>query len=284
MAVIIDGKAVSAEVKQRVANEVAELKENGIECGLAVILVGDDPASQVYVRNKKRACEACGIYSAEYRLPADTKMEELIALIDELNADEKISGILCQLPLPKGLDEEAVIARIRPDKDVDAFNEANVGKIMIGNYSFLPCTPAGVIELIKSTGVDMTGKNAVVIGRSNIVGKPMAMLLLHNNATVTICHSKTQNLKEICANADILVAAIGRPNFVTGDMIKPGAVVIDVGINRMDDGKLCGDVNFEEAEKIAGYITPVPGGVGPMTIATLMQNTVNAAKLQAGIK
>ena len=283
MAQIIDGKAVSAAVKKRVADEVAVLKEQGINPGLAVILVGEDPASQVYVRNKKRACEACGIYSAEYKLPADTSMDELLKLIDYLNKDEHISGILCQLPLPNGLDEEAVIARIAPEKDVDAFSVGNVGRIMIGNYAFLPCTPAGVIELIKSTGYDMCGKNAVVLGRSNIVGKPMAMLLLHNNATVTICHSKTQNLKEICKNADIIVAAIGKAKFLTADMVKEGAMVIDVGINRGEDGKLCGDVDFDEVEKVAGYITPVPGGVGPMTIATLMQNTLNAAKLQAGI-
>lgn len=283
MAYIIDGKAVSAAVKQRVADEVAELKETGIETGLAVVLVGDDPASQVYVRNKKLACEKCGIYSAEYRLPAETTMEELLSLIDKLNKDDRINGILVQLPLPKGLDEEKVIAAISPEKDVDAFSAANVGRIMIGNYSFLPCTPAGVIELIKSTDYDMTGKNAVVLGRSNIVGKPMAMLLLHNNCTVTICHSKTQNLAEICRNADILVAAIGKAKFVTSDMVKPGAMVIDVGINRNEEGKLCGDVDYESVSEIAGYITPVPGGVGPMTIATLMQNTVNAAKLQNNI-
>lgn len=283
MATIIDGKAVSAAVKKRVADEVAVLKEQGVCPGLAVILVGDDPASQVYVRNKKRACEACGIYSAEYKLPKETTMPELLSLIDELNNDDKISGILCQLPLPKGLDEEAVIAAIDPRKDVDAFSVGNVGRIMIGNYAFLPCTPAGVIELIKSVGYDMSGKNAVVLGRSNIVGKPMAMLLLHNNATVTICHSKTENLAEICRNADIIVAAIGKPKFLTADMVKPGAMIIDVGINRTEDGKLCGDVDFEPVEKLAGYITPVPGGVGPMTIATLMQNTLSAARLQNGL-
>lgn len=281
MAYIIDGKAVSAAVKKRVADEVALLKEQGIRPGLAVILVGDDPASQVYVRNKKKACEACGIYSAEYSLPKDTTMEELLGLIDTLNEDKEISGILCQLPLPKGLDEEAVIARINPKKDVDAFSVGNVGRIMIGNYAFLPCTPSGVIELIKSTGYDMSGKNAVVLGRSNIVGKPMAMLLLHNNATVTVCHSKTKNIEETCRNADIIVAAIGKPKFVTADMVKPGAMVIDVGINRTEDGKLCGDVDYEAVEKVAGYITPVPGGVGPMTIAMLMQNTLNAARLQS---
>ena len=284
MAYIIDGKAVSAAVKQRVADEISELKARGIEAGLAVVLVGDDPASQVYVRNKKIACEKCGIYSAEYRLPADTSMDELLGLIDKLNHDEKINGILVQLPLPQGLDEEKVIAAISPEKDVDAFSVGNVGRIMIGNYSFLPCTPAGVIELIKSTGYDMTGKNAVVLGRSNIVGKPMAMLLLHNNCTVTICHSKTRNIKEICRNADILVAAIGRAKFVTADMVKPGAMVIDVGINRNEQGKLCGDVDFDAVKDTAGYITPVPGGVGPMTIAMLMQNTLNAARLQNGIK
>lgn len=280
MAQIISGTEVSKNVKERVALEVKALNEKGVSVGLAVILVGEDPASQVYVRNKARACAVCGIESFEYKLPAETSMEELLGLIDELNHNDKVNGILCQLPLPKGLDEKKVIAAIDPQKDVDAFAEVNVGKIMIGNYSFLPCTPAGCMELIKSVGYDLTGKNAVVLGRSNIVGKPMAMLLLQANATVTVCHSKTQNLAEICRNADVIVAAIGKAKFLKADMVKPGAMIIDVGINRMEDGKLCGDVDFEEVEKIASYITPVPGGVGPMTIATLMQNTLNAAKVQ----
>lgn len=283
MAQIISGTEVSKNVKERVALEVKALNEKGVSVGLAVILVGEDPASQVYVRNKARACAVCGIESFEYKLPAETSMEELLGLIDELNHNDKVNGILCQLPLPKGLDEKKVIAAIDPQKDVDAFAEVNVGKIMIGNYSFLPCTPAGCMELIKSVGYDLTGKNAVVLGRSNIVGKPMAMLLLQANATVTVCHSKTQNLTEICRNADVIVAAIGKAKFLKADMVKPGAMIIDVGINRMEGGKLCGDVDFEEVEKVASYITPVPGGVGPMTIATLMQNTLNAAKVQNNI-
>ena len=285
MAQIIDGKAVSAAVKQEVAEETAKLRdERGLKVGLAVIIVGTDPASRVYVNNKKKACEAVGFQSYEYALDENTTEEQLVDLISVLNRDDRVSGILVQLPLPKHIDEKAVINAISPEKDVDAFHPVNVGKIMIGDYSFLPCTPAGVMRLIESTGVDITGKHCVVIGRSNIVGKPQAMLLLQKNGTVTICHSKTQNLKEICQSADILVAAVGRPNFVTGDMVKEGAVVIDVGINRLDTGKLCGDVEFESAEKKAAYITPVPGGVGPMTIAMLMKNTLTAAKQQAGIK
>lgn len=241
--------------------------------------MGDDPASRVYVNNKKKACEEVGIYSEEYALSADTPQSELMALIDKLNNDDKISGILVQLPLPKGFDEEAVINAINPKKDVDAFHPVNVGKIMVGNYDFVPCTPAGVMELIKESGIDPSGKECVIVGRSNIVGKPQAMLLLHSNATVTICHSKTKDLKEKTKSADILVVAVGRPNFVTGDMIKPGAVVIDVGINRLENKKLVGDVDFESAEKVAGAITPVPGGVGPMTIAMLMRNTIKAAQL-----
>ncbi len=242
--------------------------------------MGDDPASRVYVNNKKKACEEIGIYSEEYALPQDTKQEELISLIEILNNDTKISGILVQLPLPKGIDEEAVINAINPKKDVDAFHPVNVGKIMVGNYDFVPCTPAGVMELIKESGIDPTGKECVIVGRSNIVGKPQAMLLLHNNATVTICHSKTKDLAEKTKKADILVVAVGRPNFVTGDMIKEGAVVIDVGINRLENKKLVGDVDFESAEAVAGAITPVPGGVGPMTIAMLMKNTVKASLIQ----
>lgn len=239
--------------------------------------MGEDPASQVYVRNKERACEECGIYSEKYALPESTSQEELLALIDKLNKQTNISGILVQLPVPKHIDEETIINAIDPKKDVDAFHPVNVGKIMVGNYDFVPCTPAGVMALIKESGIDVSGKECVVVGRSNIVGKPQAMLLLHQNGTVTICHSKTKDLKEKTKQADILVAAVGIPNFITGDMIKEGAVVIDVGINRMPDGKLCGDVEFESAEKTAGAITPVPGGVGPMTIAMLMKNTLKAA-------
>lgn len=277
---IIDGKAISAKTKEELKTEVAALKEQGVSVGLAVIIVGDDPASRVYVNNKKKACELLGIYSEEYALPADTDMASLLGLIDELNNRSDINGILCQLPLPKHLDEKAVINAISPDKDVDAFHPVNVGKIMIGDFDFLPCTPAGVMRLIDETGVSVEGKNCVVIGRSNIVGKPMAMLLLHRNATVTICHSKTVNLSEITSKADILVAAVGRANFVTPDMVKDGAVVIDVGMNRPADGKLCGDVDFEAVKDKCSYITPVPGGVGPMTIAMLMANTVTAAKKQ----
>ncbi len=281
MAIRIDGKAIAAKVKEQVAEEVRGLKAQGIAPGLAVVIVGEDPASRIYVNNKKKACEAVGIYSEEYALPAGTTQEELLSLIDRLNKKPEISGILVQSPLPKGLDEAAVVEKIDPQKDVDAFHAYNVGKIMQGSYTFLPCTPAGVIELIKSTGVDICGKQCVVIGRSDIVGKPMAMLLLHENGTVTICHSRTQNLSDICRGADILVSAVGKAHFVTGDMVKPGAVVIDVGMNRDENGKLCGDVEFSEAEPKAGYITPVPGGVGPMTIAMLMKNTVAAARLQA---
>lgn len=277
MANIIDGKAISAAVKEQVR---AEVERDKLSVGLAVVIVGDDPASRVYVNNKKKACEFCGIKSYEYALPAETTEKELLDLVDTLNADKNVNGILVQLPLPKHLNEKKVIERISPLKDVDAFHESNVGKIMIGNYAFLPCTPAGCMELIHSTGVEVAGKDCVVIGRSNIVGKPMAMLLLHENGTVTICHSKTKNLAEVCSRADILIAAVGRPNFVTADMIKPGAVVIDVGINRLENGKLCGDVKFDEVSEKASWITPVPGGVGPMTIAMLMRNTVTAWRIQ----
>lgn len=280
---LIDGKAVSLQVKQQVKQECDKLKTKGVTPGLAVIIVGDDPASQVYVRNKEKACEECGFYSVKYALDADTTQSELNALIDKLNNDEKINGILCQLPLPKHLDDKEVINRIDPIKDVDAFHPVNVGAIMIGDYNFLPCTPAGVMELIHSTGVDVTGKKAVVIGRSNIVGKPMAMLLLHENATVDITHSKTLDLKSITKEADILVAAIGRAKFVTADMVKNGAIVIDVGMNRDENGKLCGDVDFENVKDKCSFITPVPGGVGPMTISMLMRNTLTAAKLQNGL-
>lgn len=281
---IIDGKAVSKKVKEDVKAECEQLKAKGITPGLAVIIVGEDPASQVYVHNKEVACEACGFHSVKYALPAETTQEELNALIDELNEDNSINGILCQLPLPKHLDDKEVINRINPIKDVDAFHPVNVGAIMIGDYNYLPCTPAGVMELIHSTGVDVSGKKAVVIGRSNIVGKPMAMLLLHENATVEITHSKTQSLADVTKEADILVAAIGKAKFVTADMVKQGAVVIDVGMNRDENGKLCGDVDFESVKDKCSFITPVPGGVGPMTIAMLMKNTLTAAKLQNGVE
>lgn len=283
MAVILDGKAVSAKVKEEVKAEVEALKKQGVSVGLAVIIVGNNPASRTYVNNKKKACEAAGIVSEEYALPEETTQEELLALVRELNQKDSINGILCQLPLPKELDEEAVIAAISEKKDVDAFSAVNVGHIMIGDYSFLPCTPAGIMEILRHYNIDVTGKECVVIGRSNIVGKPMAMLLLHQNGTVTICHSKTKNLKDVTSRADILVAAVGIPHFVTADMVKEGAVVIDVGMDRDENGKLCGDVDFAAVEPKASYITPVPGGVGPMTIATLLKNTVTAAKQQNGI-
>ena len=281
---IIDGKAVSKKVKEDVKAECEQLKTKGITPGLAVIIVGDDPASQVYVHNKEVACEACGFYSVKYALPAETTQDELNALVDKLNKDDKINGILCQLPLPSHLDDKEVINRIDPLKDVDAFHPVNVGAIMIGDYNYLPCTPAGVMELIHSTGIDVSGKKAVVIGRSNIVGKPMAMLLLHENATVEITHSRTQNLADITKEADLLVAAIGKAKFVKADMVKDGAVVIDVGMNRDENGKLCGDVDFEDVKDKCSFITPVPGGVGPMTIAMLMKNTLTAAKIQNGVE
>lgn len=280
MALIIDGKKVSAEVKEQVRLETLELAKKGIKPGLAVIIVGDDPASRVYVNNKKKACEAVGFLSREYALPATTTQEELLSLVEELNNDKEINGILCQLPLPKGLDEKAVIEAISPLKDVDAFHAINVGKIMIGDYDFLPCTPAGVMEMLHSYKIPVEGKKCVVIGRSNIVGKPMAMLLLHENGTVTVTHSKTKNLADVTREADILVAAIGKPKFVTADMVKEGAVVIDVGMDRDENGKLCGDVDFENVKDKCSAITPVPGGVGPMTIAVLMKNTLKACKIQ----
>ena len=278
MAKIINGKEISAAVKARIAAEVAKLKEKGMTPGLAVIIVGNDPASKVYVGSKERTCIELGMYSEKYELPENTTNEQLLELVEKLNRDDKIHGILCQLPLPKHLDEKAVIDAIVPEKDVDAFHVQNVGKIMLGDYDFLPCTPAGIMEMLKFSGIDPAGKHCVVIGRSNIVGKPMAMLMLHANATVTICHSKTQNLKGICREADILVAAVGRAKFVTADMVKPGAVVIDVGMNRDENCKLCGDVDYAEVEKVCSAITPVPGGVGPMTIAMLMSNTLTSAK------
>ena len=277
MANIIDGKAVSQQVKDEIR---AEIERDKLSIGLAVVIVGNNQASRVYVNNKKKACEVCGIKSYEYALPEETTEEQLLELVDTLNDDKNINGILVQLPLPKQIDEEKIIERISPLKDVDAFHATNVGKIMIGNYAFLPCTPAGVMELIHSTGTEISGKECVVIGRSNIVGKPMAMLLLHENATVTICHSRTKDLAEVCRRADILVSAVGKADFVTADMVKEGAVVIDVGMNRNAEGKLCGDVKYDEVEPKASYITPVPGGVGPMTIAMLMKNTLMAKKLQ----
>lgn len=277
---LLSGKEVSARIKGELKEEVAELKKQGIFPGLAVIIVGDDPASRVYVNSKKKNCEELGIYSEEHALPENTSEEELLSLIDKLNKKKEINGILVQLPLPKQINEENIINAIDPKKDVDAFHPVNVGKIMVGNYDFVPCTPAGVMELIKESGIDVCGKECVVVGRSNIVGKPQAMLLLHQNGTVTICHSRTKDLKETVKRADILVVAVGKPNFITGDMIKPGAVVIDVGINRLEGKKLVGDVDFESCEKVAGAITPVPGGVGPMTIAMLMKNTVKAAVIQ----
>ena len=278
MAKLLMGKEVSARIKGELKTEVEGLKAKGINPGLAVIIVGDDPASRVYVNNKKKACEACEIYSEEYALPAQTEEAELLELIDTLNKRNDISGILVQLPLPKHIDEKKVINSIIPEKDVDAFHPVNVGKIMIGDFDFLPCTPAGVMELIKETGIEISGKECVVIGRSNIVGKPQPMLLLHQNGTVTICHSRTKDLKEVTKRADILVAAVGIPKFVKADMVKEGAVVIDVGMDRDENGKLCGDVDFDEVVNVASAITPVPGGVGPMTIAMLMRNTLTAAK------
>lgn len=277
---IINGKEVSQKVKDIVKKETEILKQKGFTPGLAVVIVGSDPASRVYVNSKKKACEYVGFHSEEYALAEDTSQEKLLSLVQELNKRNDISGILVQLPLPKHINEEAIINAINPEKDVDAFHPINVGKIMIGNADFLPCTPAGVMELIKETGTDITGKECVVVGRSNIVGKPQAMLLLSKNGTVTVCHSKTKDLGEVCRRADILVAAVGRAEMITGDMIKPGAVVLDVGINRLDNGKLCGDVEFESASLKASYITPVPGGVGPMTIAILMQNTLKACMIQ----
>ena len=279
MANIIDGKAISAIVREEIAQKVVEYNERtGLRPGLAVVIVGTDPASQVYVRNKKKACEQVGFNSWVYELPESTTQEELNALVDKLNADSLVHGILVQLPLPKHLDEEQVVLRIKPEKDVDAFHPYNVGRITIGNPRFLPCTPAGVMELLHRYNINISGKECVVIGRSNIVGKPMALLLLAENGTVTVCHSKTRDLKEACKRADILVVAIGKADFVTADMVKEGAVVIDVGMNRNSEGKLTGDVDFDSVSKVASYITPVPGGVGPMTITMLLQNTLAAAE------
>lgn len=281
MAQIIDGKAIAAQIRSEVKEEVARLN---IRPGLAVVLVGEDPASQVYVRNKSRACEEVGFFSQVYRLPAETSQSMLDDLIDTLNESPAIHGILVQLPLPAHLSAERVIARIRPEKDVDAFHPISAGNILLGRDGFAPCTPAGVMELLSRSGVTLEGKQALVLGRSNIVGKPMAMLLLGANATVTVAHSKTQTLAKLTREADILIAAVGKAGFVTGDMVKPGAVVIDVGINRGEDGKLCGDCDFASVESVASMITPVPGGVGPMTIAMLMKNTLKAAKILGGVE
>lgn len=277
-ATIIDGKALAAKKKAQVAEQTAKLRSRP---GLAVILVGDDPASRVYVTSKRRDCEECGFYSEEFALPAATGQKALLELVDTLNERPEIDGILCQLPLPKGYDydEQEVLLHIDPSKDVDAFHPANVGKIMIGDYDFLPCTPAGVMEMLEEYHIDPAGKHCVVVGRSNIVGKPQAMLLLHKHGTVTICHSRTPDLAAVTRQADILVAAVGRVNLITADMVKPGAVVIDVAMNRNAAGKLCGDVDFAPVAEIASYITPVPGGVGPMTRAMLMENTLTAARL-----
>ncbi len=283
MAEIIDGKAVSAEIRAEAARETERLKGLGVTPGLAVVLVGDDPASRTYVRLKERACAAAGVHSEKYLLPATAGQKEVLDLVRRLNGEKKVSGILVQLPLPAGIDSRAVLETIDPLKDVDAFHPANVGRIVIGNPRFLPCTPAGIMELLRRKRIAVTGRNCVVIGRSDIVGKPTAMLLLHADGTVTICHSRTRGLREICRRADILVAAVGKPKFVTADMVKPGAAVIDVGMDRDENGRLCGDVDFAAVEPLASYITPVPGGVGPMTIAMLLKNTVLAAKLQNGI-
>ena len=282
MAKILDGKALSQKIRLELKDEVTQLKENGIGVGLAVVIAGDDAASHVYVNSKKKACDEIGIYSEIHKLPAETTQDELLQLVRQLNINSKINGILVQLPLPAHIDEKVIIDAISPTKDVDAFHPVNVGKIMIGDYDFLPCTPAGVMELIAESGIDISGKECVVVGRSNIVGKPQAMLLLHKHGTVTICHSRTKNLAKVVKRADVVVAAVGIPNMITGDMIKKGAVVIDVGMNRIDGGKLTGDVDFASCEPKASAITPVPGGVGPMTIAMLMKNTVKAAVSKSG--
>lgn len=278
-AVILNGRDISSEIRGMLKKKVDELKLNGINPGLAVILVGNDPASRIYVNNKKKACEEIGIRSFEYILPEETSECELIQLVETLNKDRSVHGILVQLPLPKHMDTDNVLLRISPDKDVDCFHPFNVGRVMIGDYYFLPCTPAGIMELLSRTGISLEGKECVVVGRSNIVGKPMAMLLLHSNATVTICHSKTRNLKEICKKADVLVVAVGKPRFINAEYVKEGAVVIDVGINRLESGKVCGDVDFDNVAEKASYITPVPGGVGPMTITMLLKNTIMSAEL-----
>ena len=276
---IIDGKKISNEIKDELKEKVAKLKNEGKEITLAVVLVGQDPASKIYVKNKEKACEYVGVNSKTYELPQTTSEEELLKLINELNANQEVNGILVQLPLPKHINEELVINTISPLKDVDGFHPENVGKLSIGQAGFISCTPAGIIELLKRYNIEIEGKNCVIVGRSNIVGKPMAMLLLRENATVTVCHSRTKNLEEMTKQADILVAAIGRAKFIGKEHIKEGAIIIDVGMNRDDNNKLCGDVDFDRVKDICGSITPVPGGVGPMTITTLLSNTVLAAKL-----
>ena len=278
MAQIISGKETAAKIRERLRAQIDQLRQKGYPPGLAVVIVGDDPASQVYVRNKEKACKEVGIAAQTFALPKETTQQELMALIDTLNARSDVHGILVQLPLPRHLDEHQVINAILPEKDVDAFHPVNVGKIMIGDFDYVPCTPAGVMALLEEAQIDVSGKRAVVIGRSNIVGKPQAMLLLHKNATVTICHSKTQHLEEITRQADIIVVAIGKAHFLRGDMVKDGVVVIDVGMNRLENGKLAGDVDFDTVAPKASYITPVPGGVGPMTITMLLQNTVMACR------
>ena len=280
MAILMDGKALAADLMERLKNRVQALKEQGRAVGLAVVLVGEDPASQVNVRNKGKACEELGILSETIRLPQDTTQEELEALIEKLNRDDRMDGILVQLPLPKHLDEAKALRKIIPEKDVDGFHIENAGKLFTGQAGVVACTPKGILHMLKASGVELKGKEAVVIGRSNIVGKPIAMLLLQENCTVTICHSRTQDLPAHTRRADILVAAVGRPRFVTGDMVKPGAAVVDVGINRVD-GKVVGDVDFASVEPIAGYLSPVPGGVGKMTICMLMENTIEAAERKA---
>lgn len=279
MALIIDGKAISAQIKDELKEKAAQKSKAGVNITLAVIQVGDDPASSVYVRNKKKGCEYIGIGSKSYELPEQTSQEELLKLIDELNQKEEINGILVQLPLPPHIDEDTVIRAIDPKKDVDGFHPQSVGALCIGQPGFVSCTPAGIIQLLKRSGITIEGKECVVLGRSNIVGKPMAILLLRENATVTIAHSRTQNLKEVTKRADILIVAIGKPRMITADYIKEGAVVIDVGINRDENGKLCGDVDFESAEPVCSAITPVPGGVGPMTIAMLLNNCMESVSL-----
>lgn len=280
---VINGKELVGSVREQLKQEVSELAGKGVQPGLAVVLVGDDAASAVYVRNKAKACEAAGIYSVVHRLPAETSQEELLRLVDDLNGDAKINGILVQLPLPKHIDEDKVIDAIHPEKDVDCFHPVNVGNLMIGKGGFLPCTPSGVIEILKRMNVEIAGKHAVVVGRSNIVGKPMAMLLLRENATVTVCHSRTPDIGEITRQADILVVAVGRANMIKREHVKPGAVVIDVGMNRLETGKLAGDVDFDDVVEAAGMITPVPGVVGPMTITMLLDNTIKAAKRANGL-
>ncbi|CAM3835402.1 bifunctional methylenetetrahydrofolate dehydrogenase/methenyltetrahydrofolate cyclohydrolase [Bacillus cereus] len=282
VAVIIKGNEVAEKKRTQLTEEVVKLKEQGIVPGLAVILVGEDPASRSYVKGKEKGCEQVGIYSELIELPETITEERLLAEIDRLNGDDRINGILVQLPLPKHIEEKAIIERISPEKDVDGFHPISVGRMMTGQDTFLPCTPHGIVELVKETNLDISGKHVVVIGRSNIVGKPVGQLFLNENATVTYCHSKTQNMKELSKLADILIVAVGRPKMITADYIKEGAVVIDVGVNRLETGKLCGDVDFDNVLDVAGYITPVPKGVGPMTITMLLHNTVESAK-RAGV-